>query len=160
MLFRSQVEHGVSEMITGVDIIKEQIRIAAGEPMSCASRAPFSPFGHAIEFRVNAEDPDAGFRPSPGTIKGLYLPDGTGVRVDTHIRQGYAIPPYYDSMLAKLVVWGIDRDEAIARARRALDEFKVEGVPTTIPFHKRVVDNDAFNRGEVFTDFIEKEFGD
>ncbi|MGI6217020.1 MAG: acetyl-CoA carboxylase biotin carboxylase subunit [Coriobacteriales bacterium] len=157
---RVQVEHGVSESITGVDIIKEQIRIAAGEEMTCKDRAPFSPFGHAIEFRINAEDPDNDFRPSPGKITKLRMPAGPGVRVDTHLYEGYTIPPYYDSMLAKLVVWGIDRDEAIDRARRALDEFVIEGIPTTIPFHKMVVENEDFQRGEVYTDFIEKEFGD
>ncbi len=154
---RVQVEHGVSESITGVDIIKEQIRIAAGEELTCKDRAPFSPFGHAIEFRINAEDPYNDFRPSPGTITHLHLPDGPGVRVDTHIYEGYKIPPYYDSMLAKLVVWGYDRDEAIARARRALDEIEIEGVPTTIPFHKMVVENPNFQKGVIYTDFIEKE---
>ncbi len=155
---RVQVEHGVSEMITGVDIIKEQIRIAAGEEMSCKDRAPFSPFGHAIEFRINAEDPFNDFRPNPGKITTLRMPDGPGVRVDTHIYQGCEIPPYYDSMLAKLIVWGIDRQEALARARRALDEFKIEGIETTIPFHRQVVDNEAFVLGDVYTDFLEKEF--
>ncbi|MGI6220336.1 MAG: acetyl-CoA carboxylase biotin carboxylase subunit [Coriobacteriales bacterium] len=154
---RVQVEHGVSEFITGIDIIKEQIRIAAGEEMSCADRAPVSPFGHAIEFRINAEDPDNDFRPSPGTITKLRMPGGPGIRIDTHLYEGCTIPPYYDSMLAKLVVWGYTRDEAIDRARRALDEFEVEGVPTTVSFHRTVVDNPAFIRGEVYTDFLETE---
>ncbi len=156
---RVQVEHGVSEMVTGVDIIKEQIRIAAGEEMTCKDRAPFSPNGHSIEFRINSEDPDHDFRPCPGRITGLRFPAGPGVRVDTAIYDGYNVPPYYDSMLAKLIVWGADRDEALARARRALDEFQIEGVATTIPFHRKVVDNAAFVSGEVYTDFIEKEFG-
>ncbi len=156
---RVQVEHGVSELITGVDIIKEQIRIAAGEEMSCKDRAPFSPFGHAIEFRINAEDPNNDFRPSPGRLASLSMPAGPGIRIDTAIFQGYDVPPYYDSMLAKLLVWGIDRNEAIARARRALDEFKIEEISTTIPFHRKVVDNEAFIAGDVYTDFVEKEFG-
>ena len=154
---RVQVEHGVSEFITGIDIIKEQIRIAAGEEMGCADRAPISPFGHAIEFRINAEDPDNDFRPSPGTITKLRMPGGPGIRIDTHLYEGCTIPPYYDSMLAKLVVWGYTRDEAIDRARRALDEFVVEGVPTTVSFHRSVVDNLAFIRGEIYTDFLETE---
>ena len=154
---RVQVEHGVSELITGIDIIKEQIRIAAGEEMSCADRAPVSPFGHAIEFRINAEDPDNDFRPSPGTITKLRMPGGPGIRIDTHLYEGCTIPPYYDSMLAKLVVWGYTRDEAIDRARRALDEFVVEGVPTTVSFHRTVVDNPAFIRGDIYTDFLETE---
>ena len=157
---RVQVEHGVSEFITGIDIIKEQIRIASGEPMSCAGRAPISPFGHAIEFRINAEDPANGFRPCPGTIEKLRMPAGPGIRIDTHVFEGYRIPPYYDSMIAKLVVWGADRAEAIDRARRALGEFEVEGVATTIPFHERVVANESFNRGEIYTDFLEKEFSE
>ena len=157
---RVQVEHPVTEQITGVDIIKEQIRIAAGEPMSCADDAPFSPCCHAIEFRVNAEDPAHGFRPNPGTITHLELPGGPGVRVDTHVRTGYTIPPTYDSLIAKLIVWGRDREEALARAARALDEFVIEGVATTLPFHREVVDNSAFRSGEVYTDFVAVEFGD
>lgn len=157
---RVQVEHPVTEQITGVDIIKEQICIAAGEPMSCADDAPFSPCCHAIEFRVNAEDPAHGFRPNPGTISRLELPGGPGVRVDTHVRTGYTIPPTYDSLIAKLIVWGRDREEALARAARALDEFVIEGVATTLPFHREVVDNAAFRSGEVYTDFVAVEFGD
>ena len=155
---RVQVEHPVSEQITGVDIIKEQLRIASNEPLSCADRAPFSPFGHAIEFRINAEDPDNGFRPCPGTITRFELPQGPGVRVETYIRPGDTISPYYDSMLAKLIVWGYDRNEALQRARRALDEFVIEGIATTIPFHKRVLDVEIFQRGEAHTDFIDIAF--
>ena len=155
---RVQVEHGVSEFITGIDIIKEQIRIAAGEPMSCADRAPISPFGHAIEFRINAEDPDNDFRPCPGKIERLRMPGGPGIRIDTHVFEGYTIPPYYDSMIAKLVVWGADRAEAIDRARRALDEFEIDGIATTLPFHRRVVENATFAKGDIYTDFLEKEF--
>ena len=152
---RVQVEHPVSEQITGVDIIKEQLRIAAGEPMSCAERAPFRPNGHAIEFRINAEDPDNDFRPSPGTITRFEVPGGPGVRVETYLTQGAKISPYYDSMVAKLIVWGQSREEALARGRRALAEFKIEGIPTTIPFHQKVLDNAVFQMGEARTDFIE-----
>lgn len=155
---RVQVEHPVTEQITGVDIIKEQLRIAAGEPMRCASRAPFSPNGHAIEFRINAEDPDNDFRPSPGTITRFEVPTGPGVRIETYLTQGAKISPYYDSMVAKLIVWGFDREEALQRARRALDEFAIEGIPTTIPFHKRVLDTAIFQAGEARTDFIDIAF--
>jgi len=152
---RIQVEHPVTEQITLTDLVKEQIRIAAGEPMSIADRAPYSPVGHAIEFRINAEDPEHGFRPCPGTITKLVLPGGPGVRVDTHAYAGYTIPPTYDSLVAKLIVWGRDRAEALARAARALDEFEVEGIKTTIPFHRVAVRNEAFAAGEVYTDFLE-----
>ncbi len=155
---RVQVEHGVSEQICGIDIIKEQIRIAAGEEMTCKDRAPISPFGHAIEFRINAEDPDNDFRPCPGTITKLRMPAGPGVRIDTAIYEGYTVSPYYDSMLAKLVVWGSDRAEAIDRARRALGEVQIEGIKTTTSFHQEVVENATFCKGEVYTDFLEKEF--
>lgn len=157
---RVQVEHPVTEMITDTDIIKEQIRIAAGEPMSCANRAPFSPIGHAIEMRINAEDPDHSFRPNPGTITKLRLPGGPGVRVETFIEEGSRVSPYYDSLVAKLVCHGQDRTEAIERARRALDEFVIEGIPTTIPFHKRVLENEVFLAGDATTDFIETQMGD
>ena len=157
---RVQVEHPVSEQITGTDIIKEQIRIAAGEPMSCANRAPFTPFGHAIEFRINAEDPDNGFRPCPGVITRFDAPSGPGVRVETYVRTGSRISPYYDSLVAKLIVSGQDRAEALARGRRALDEFVIEGIQTTIPFHRRVLENEVFCAGEATTDFIETQMGD
>ena len=157
---RVQVEHPVTEQITGTDIIKEQIRIAAGEPMSCAERAPFTPFGHAIEFRINAEDPDNGFRPCPGTITRFEAPSGPGVRVEAYVRTGSRISPYYDSLVAKLIVSGQDRDEALARGRRALDEFIIEGIQTTIPFHRRVLENEVFCAGEATTDFIETQMGD
>ena len=157
---RVQVEHPVSEMITGTDIIKEQIRIAAGEPMSCASRAPFTPFGHAIEFRINAEDPAHGFRPCPGTITRFEAPAGPGVRVESYIRTGSRISPYYDSLVAKLIVHGQSREEALARGRRALDEFIIEGIQTTIPFHRRVLENEVFCKGLATTDFIETQMGD
>lgn len=157
---RVQVEHPVTEQITGTDIIKEQIRIAAGEPMSCADRAPFTPFGCAMEFRINAEDVDAAFRPCPGTITRFDPPGGPGVRVESYVRAGSRISPYYDSMVAKLIVYGQDRDEVLARGRRALDEFVIEGIKTTIPFHRRVLDNKVFCAGEATTDFIETQMGD
>jgi acetyl-CoA carboxylase, biotin carboxylase subunit len=157
---RVQVEHPVTEQITGVDIIKEQLRIASGEPMSCANRAPFSPNGAAIEFRINAEDPEHGFRPCPGTITLFEPPAGPGVRVESYIRTGSRISPYYDSLVAKLIVHGQDREEALQRAERALGEFKIEGIATTIPFHKRVVANEMFRSGNVATDFIPTQMGD
>lgn len=157
---RVQVEHPVTEEITGVDIIKEQLRIASGEPMSCAKRAPFSPNGHAIEFRINAEDPEHGFRPCPGTITAFDAPAGPGIRVESYVRAGSRISPYYDSLVAKLIVRGQDREEALQRAERALDEFRIEGIATTIPFHKRVLHNQAFREGNVTTDFIETQMGD
>ena len=157
---RVQVEHPVSEQITGVDIIKEQLRIASGEPMSCAKRAPFSPNGHAIEFRINAEDPEHGFRPCPGPITAFDAPAGPGVRVESYVRAGSRISPYYDSLVAKLIVHGQDRQEALQRAERALDEFRIEGIATTIPFHKRVLQNEMFRQGNVTTDFIETQMGD
>lgn len=157
---RVQVEHPVTETITGTDIIKEQLRIASGEPISCADKAPFTPNGHAIEFRINAEDPDYDFRPCPGTITKFKVPGGPGVRVDTYISQGDRISPYYDSMVAKVIVWGADRAEAIARGKRALQEFEIEGIKTTIPFHLQALENPAFIEGNVFTDFIETEMGD
>ncbi|MBN2923590.1 MAG: ATP-grasp domain-containing protein, partial [Bifidobacterium sp.] len=157
---RVQVEHPVSEQITGTDIIKEQLRIASGEPMSCADRAPFTPFGHAMEFRINAEDPEHGFRPCPGTITRFEPPAGPGVRVEAYVHSGSKISPFYDSMVAKLIVYGQDREECLARGRRALDEFVIEGIPTTLPFHRRVLDNQVFCAGEATTDFIETQMGD
>lgn len=157
---RVQVEHPVTEEITGTDIIKEQLRIAAGEPMSCANRAPFSPAGHAIELRINAEDPAHGFRPCPGTVTAFIPPAGPGVRVETYLRPGSKISPHYDSLVAKVIVHGQDRAEAVARARRALDEFVIEGIATTISFHQRVLENEVFLAGEATTDFIETQMGD
>lgn len=153
---RVQVEHPVTEQITGVDIIKEQIRIAAGEPMKHAKQDDVRMRGHAIEFRINAEDPLHNFRPHPGRVDVFGPPGGFGVRFDSHIYSGYTVPPHYDSLIAKLIVWGETREEAIARARRALDEFIVVGIPTTIPFHQFVVEEPHFVRGEVYTDYVEK----
>lgn len=157
---RVQVEHPVSELITGTDIIKEQLRIASGEPILCIDRAPFQPYGHAMEFRINAEDPEFDFRPCPGNITKFDMPGGPGVRIESYIHEGSRISPYYDSMVAKLIVWGSDREEAIARGKRALQEFKIEGIKTTIPFHLQVLENQAFLDGEVYTDFIETEMGE
>jgi len=157
---RVQVEHPITEQITGVDIIKEQIRIAAGEPMRHKTQAEIVKRGHAIEFRINAEDPAHNFRPHPGLVSVFNPPGGFGVRIDSHLYSGYSVPSTYDSLLGKLIVWGETRDEAIARARRALDEFIVVGIPTTIPFHQAVVENAAFVAGEVYTDFVETEMSD
>lgn len=153
---RVQVEHPVTEAITGVDVIKEQLRIAAGHEMRHPRQENLAIRGHAIEFRINAEDPSQDFRPHPGRIEVWNPPGGFGVRVDSHVYSGYHVPPNYDSLLAKLIVWGETRYEAVNRARRALDEFIVVGIPTTIPFHQAVVENEYFQRGEVYTDFVEK----
>ncbi|MBV9801344.1 MAG: acetyl-CoA carboxylase biotin carboxylase subunit [Solirubrobacterales bacterium] len=150
---RIQVEHPVTEMITGVDLVKEQLRVAAGEPLAI-KQGEVSQQGAAIEFRVTAENPEADFQPSPGEIEGLELPGGPGVRVDTAIYDGYTIPPFYDSLVAKLIVWGRDREEAIARGRRALEEFEIGGIDTTIPFHRRILDDDGFRRGQYHTDYL------
>jgi acetyl-CoA carboxylase biotin carboxylase subunit len=151
---RIQVEHPVTEAVTGTDLVKEQIRIAAGEPISFASCPPTSPHGHAIELRINAEDPLNSFWPSPGTVTALALPGGPGVRVDTHLFEGYRIPPNYDSLIAKLIVWGATREEALARGRRALDELVIEGIRTTASFHRSVLDEEDFIAGSVHTDYI------
>jgi acetyl-CoA carboxylase biotin carboxylase subunit len=153
---RIQVEHPVTEFVTGIDILKEQLRIAAGEPLNMPGKE-LRLRGHAIECRINAEDPDKNFMPSPGKITHYHAPGGIGVRVDSHAYQEYTIPPFYDSMIAKLIVHGRDRDEAIARMLRALDEYVIEGIKTTIPFHKRVLANQQFQRGQVTTSFVEKD---
>ncbi|MDA8097447.1 MAG: acetyl-CoA carboxylase biotin carboxylase subunit [Desulforudis sp.] len=152
---RIQVEHPVTEMVTGVDLVKEQIRIAAGEPLSFTQDEVVIR-GWAIECRINAEDPYHNFLPNPGQVINYLPPGGPGVRVDSAIFPGCVITPYYDSMLAKLIVWAPTRDEAIERAQRALGEFVIEGVPTTIPFHQRVLANAFFRRGEVYTNFIQR----
>jgi acetyl-CoA carboxylase biotin carboxylase subunit len=156
---RVQVEHPVTEQITGIDIIAEQIRVAAGLPLSFA-QDDLQLNAHAIEFRINAEDPAHNFRPSPGTVTRFVLPGGYGVRVDTHLHQGADVPPYYDSLVAKLIVSGRTRPEAIERAKRALSEFIIEGIATTIPFHLAALDVPAFCEGDFYTDFIEKEMPD
>ncbi|HEX2194896.1 MAG TPA: acetyl-CoA carboxylase biotin carboxylase subunit [Candidatus Limnocylindria bacterium] len=152
---RIQVEHPVTEMLTGVDLIAEQIRLAAGERMSLTQEA-VQLRGHAIEFRINAEDPGDNFAPQTGVIDELQLPAGPGVRVDTHIYAGYEVPPFYDSLLAKLIVWGEDRPSAVARARRALAEFQVEGVRTNLPFHRGIIHTDAFLDAEVSTNLLDR----
>jgi acetyl-CoA carboxylase biotin carboxylase subunit len=149
---RIQVEHPVTEVTTGVDLVKEQIRVAAGLPLSSPQGAELR--GHAIEFRINAEDPARNFAPSPGTIRTFHPPGGPGVRLDTHVYAGYKVPPYYDSLIAKLIVSGRDRAEAMVRARHALDQFIIEGVHTTLPFLRRILDDEAFQRGEVDTGFV------
>lgn len=154
---RIQVEHPVTEAVTGIDLVKEQIRIASGEKLR-HKQEDIRFNGCAIECRINAEDPDNDFMPSPGKITMLDLPGGRGVRIDTHVYQGYSIPPYYDSMIAKLIVHGKDRSEAITICRRALDEFIVEPIKTTIPFHKKVMSNPLFIKGKYSTDFIDKLF--
>ena len=151
---RIQVEHPVTEAVTGIDIIKEQIKLAAGLPLEYRQNQ-IKPSGHSIECRINAEDPER-FIPSPGTITFLSLPGGPGVRVDTAIYNGYVIPSHYDSLIAKLIVYGKDRSEAIMKMRSALEEFIIEGVNTTIPFHKRVMNNPDFISGNFHTNFIEK----
>jgi acetyl-CoA carboxylase biotin carboxylase subunit len=152
---RIQVEHPVTEMLTGIDIVKEQIRVAAGEKLSFKALPPLR--GHVIECRVNAEDPARNFQPSPGKITTFHPPGGPGVRLDSHVYAGYTVPPYYDSLLAKLIVQGRDRAEAVSRMRVALESFVVEGVTTTIPFLARVMQNDRFVRGDVDTKFLERE---
>lgn len=155
---RVQVEHPVSEEITRIDIIKEQIRIAAGQVLSFTSQDEVRLSGHAIEFRINAEDPNKNFMPNPGKITALNLPGGFGVRVDTHLQSGSVIPPTYDSLLAKLIVWGATREEAIERGKRALAELEVVGIPTTASFHQRILNEPNFLAGEVYTDYIEANF--
>lgn len=156
---RVQVEHPVSEMVTGIDIVKEQIRIAAGEPLGY-KQEEVKVRGWAMECRINAEDPEHDFRPSPGTVGQYIIPGGPGVRVDSSVYSGYTITPFYDSMVAKLIVWGKDRPEAIARMKRALHEFTVENITTTIPFHLKVLDNAFFQRGEVYTNFIQRRMSE
>jgi acetyl-CoA carboxylase biotin carboxylase subunit len=154
---RIQVEHPVTESVTDMDLVKQQIRIASGEKLPFKQdEVEFR--GSAIECRINAEDPERDFMPSPGRITSLNLPGGRGVRVDTHVYAGYDILPYYDSMIAKLIVYGKNRQEAIRICRRALDEFTIEPVKTTIPFHKKVMDNPAFIRGKFSTNFVEHLF--
>lgn len=150
---RIQVEHPVTEMVNNIDLIKQQILVAAGEQVSVV---PKEPIGHSFEFRINAEDSENGFRPSPGKIEYLHFPGGFGVRIDSHVYVDYVIPPYYDSLIAKMIVWGTDRQHAIKRAKRAFDEFKIEGIKTTIPFHQKVLENEYFINADYDTSFIDK----
>lgn len=153
---RIQVEHPVTEVVTGIDLIAEQLRIASGEPLRFRQE-DIQLRGHAIECRINAEDPRHNFRPAPGTITGWLPPGGPGVRFDSHVYTGYEIPPFYDSLIGKLIVWGEDRPAALRRMRRALSECAVIGVPTTIEFHLALLDRPEFQRGEVHTKFVEME---
>jgi acetyl-CoA carboxylase biotin carboxylase subunit len=152
---RIQVEHPVTEMLTGVDLVKEQIRVAAGERLSILKTPAFR--GHVIECRVNAEDPARNFQPSPGKLEVFHPPGGPGVRLDTHVYTGYVVPPFYDSLLAKLICQGNDRTEAVRRMQVALESFVIEGVTTTIPFLARVMANPRFQAGDVDTKFLERE---
>jgi acetyl-CoA carboxylase biotin carboxylase subunit len=152
---RIQVEHPVTEVTTGFDLVKEQIRVAAGEPLTFPLNGEgVKHRGHAIEFRINAEDPDRNFAPGPGTITTFHPPGGPGVRLDTHVYTGYRVPPNYDSLLGKLIVGGSSRREVISRGRHALDQFIIEGVPTTIPFLRRILDDERFVEGDVDTGFV------
>src|SRR5947207_10544177 len=153
---RSEVEHPGSEAVTGVDLIQEQIRVAAGEPLS-VSQDDVVLRGHAIECRINAEDPDNNFAPAAGTLDTYVAPGGPWTRVDSHCYPGWTISPFYDSLIAKLIVWAPDRDKAIDRMQRALSEFEISGrgVKTTIPFHQRILDHPQFRSGDVTTDFVE-----
>ncbi len=153
---RIQVEHPVTEMVTGFDLVKEQIRVAAGEPLTFPAHLN-GLRGHAIECRINAEDPYRNFQPSPGLITAYHPPGGPGVRIDTHVYAGYRVPPHYDSLLAKVIVHGRDRAEALARMGQALDSFILEGVTTTIPFLARVIKSPKFVAGEIDTRFLERE---
>lgn len=152
---RIQVEHPISEAITGIDIVKNQILAAMGEKFAFTQN-DIKLQGHSIECRINAEDPEKAFRPTPGHVKGLVLPGGLGVRVDTHLYQGYTLPSQYDSLIGKLIVWGSDREEAITRMKRALGEFKIEGFKTTIPFHMMVMNHPDFLKGKYTTKFLDQ----
>ncbi|MFA7074007.1 MAG: acetyl-CoA carboxylase biotin carboxylase subunit [Endomicrobiaceae bacterium] len=152
---RIQVEHPVTEAITGLDLVKEQILLAAGERLSFDS-SDIKINGHAIECRINAEDPDKDFIPSPGKIGHLYLPGGPGIRVDTHVYSGYTIPPFYDSLIAKIIAHGSTREEAITRMSRALKETQIEGIKNTSSLHAKIMENEFFHKGNVCTDFLPK----
>jgi len=159
---RIQVEHAVTEVTTGFDLVKEQIRVAAGEALAFPTNGSVNLHqrGHAIEFRVNAEDPDRNFIPGPGKITTFHPPGGPGIRIDTHVYAGYNVPPYYDSLLAKLIVSGATREEAILRARHSLDQFIIEGIPTTLPFLRRILEDDAFLEGDIDTSFVARMLGE
>lgn len=153
---RLQVEHPVTEVVTGIDLVKEQIRIAAGLPLKL-EQEDISFRGHAIECRITAEEAEENFRPQTGTIEAYLPPGGPGVRVDSHLYTGYTIPPQYDSLLSKLIVWADSREEAIARMQRALGEYVIEGVKTTIPFHQRLLSHEGFIRGDTYTRFLQEK---
>lgn len=149
---RIQVEHTITEEVINYDLIKEQIKLAAGEKIEGGNLYPQM---HAIQCRINAEDPDANFRPSPGKILTYHAPGGHGVRIDTHVYAGYEISPYYDSMISKLIVVAQTREEAIVKMKRALGEYIIEGVKTTIPFHQKLMDDPKFNEGDFNTSFMD-----
>ena len=153
---RIQVEHPVTEMVTGIDLIAEQLRIAGGEPIS-VRQDEIQMKGHAIECRINAEDAQHNFRPAPGRITGWLPPGGPGVRVDSHVYTGYDIPPFYDSLIGKLIIWAPNRQAALERMKRALNECAITGIPTTVDFHLRMLDRPEFQRGDVHTKFVEQE---
>lgn len=153
---RIQVEHPVTEMVTGIDLIREQIKIAAGQKVTSINEN-YNVRGHAIEFRINAEDPANDFRPCPGRVTDFFLPGGPGTRVDTFIHPGCEISPFYDSLIAKLIVWDKTRGEAILKSQRALDEFIIDGIKTTIPFYKKIIQSKNFIAGNIHTHFIEEE---
>jgi acetyl-CoA carboxylase biotin carboxylase subunit len=154
---RIQVEHPVTEVLTGVDLVVEQLRIASGQPLNFG-QSDIRFLGHAIECRINAEDPARDFAPGPGMMRTYRPAGGPGVRVDSHCYPGYRVPPDYDSLLAKLIVHGSDREQALRRMRRALREFVIEGLATTIPFHREVMEDESFTAGDVATDFLERQF--
>jgi acetyl-CoA carboxylase biotin carboxylase subunit len=157
---RIQVEHGITELVTGVDIVKEQIRIAAGERLAVRKQDKIPLRGHAIECRINAEDPANDFSPCPGRIERYNAPGGPGVRLDTQAHAGYAVLPYYDSMIGKLMTHGRNRGEAISIMQRSLEEFIIEPVKTTIPVHKEILKSPIFRRGQMYTDFIPRLLGE
>jgi acetyl-CoA carboxylase, biotin carboxylase subunit len=152
---RLQVEHGVTEMVTGTDLVREQLLVAAGEPLEL-SQVDVRPNGSSVEFRINAEDPERDFQPAPGKIESVELPGGPGVRVDTALYSGYTVPPFYDSLIAKLLVWAPTREQALRRGRRALEEFKIEGVATTIPLHLTLVEDERVRAGNFHTSYLEQ----
>jgi acetyl-CoA carboxylase biotin carboxylase subunit len=151
---RIQVEHTITEMVTGIDLVKEQIKIAHGEKLD-TTQDEIKINGHSIECRINAEEPENGFRSCPGTVEDYFAPGGYGVRVDSHIYSGYVVPPTYDSMIGKLIVWGRDRTEAISRMKRALDEMVITGINTNIDFQKQILNNENFLANKIDTLFIE-----
>jgi acetyl-CoA carboxylase biotin carboxylase subunit len=152
---RIQVEHPVTEEVTRLDLIKAQIAVAAGDPLPW-KQEEIRMEGHALECRINAERPDQNFQPSPGLVRYFHAPGGPGVRVDSHLYSGYTVPPHYDSMVAKIIAWGRDRTESVARMRRALEETVVDGIDTTLSFHLRVMDDPAFRKGAIHTGYIEE----
>jgi acetyl-CoA carboxylase biotin carboxylase subunit len=154
---RIQVEHPVTEMVTGIDLIQTQIRVASGLPLPFDQK-DIKLRGAAIECRINAEDPSKGFQPCPGLIKGLFVPGGMGVRFDSHVQAGYVVPPFYDSMIAKISVWGRDRKEAIQRGKAALRDTVVSGIKTNIPLHLQLLENEKFCKGDYTTRLIGEDF--